>query len=218
MKRAEPKPDARGRTIKRRLSPQESKALALAAARELLVQGGPQAITLKAVAGKIGQTHSNLLHHFGSIGALHRDLTLYLTKSLYENLVDAFGKRQQGTGTVRDSVDTIFDAFDAGGGARLGAWLALGGNNEFFKRFSAVFGAIPDAGAPGQKSSPERRVVAFQMALLAVADGLMGEEISLALRIPRHTAREVAVEMFSALLAKEYGWNQETAKSGALQC
>lgn len=36
---------------------------ALEAARGLLVETGPQAVTLKAVAGRIGRTHANLLHH-----------------------------------------------------------------------------------------------------------------------------------------------------------
>jgi len=39
---------------KRRLSPEESRGMALAAARELLIETGPQAVTLKAVASRIG--------------------------------------------------------------------------------------------------------------------------------------------------------------------
>ncbi len=49
-----------------RLTPQESRAAALEAARRLLIERGPQAVTLKAVAAEIGKTHANLLHHFGS--------------------------------------------------------------------------------------------------------------------------------------------------------
>ena len=49
-----------------RLSPEESRAAALEAARRLLIEHGPQAVTLKAVAAAIGKTHANLLHHFGS--------------------------------------------------------------------------------------------------------------------------------------------------------
>ena len=52
--------------VRRRLSPEESREAALDAARALLVESGPQAVTLKAVAGRIGRTHSNLLHHLGS--------------------------------------------------------------------------------------------------------------------------------------------------------
>ncbi|WP_448889270.1 TetR family transcriptional regulator, partial [Enterobacter hormaechei] len=52
--------------MRKRLSPQESRIAALDAARALLIEAGPQAVTLKAVAARIGRTHANLLHHFGS--------------------------------------------------------------------------------------------------------------------------------------------------------
>jgi AcrR family transcriptional regulator len=53
-----------------RLSPEESRSAALAAARKLLLAEGPQAVTLKAVSAEIGRTHANLLHHFGSAAGL----------------------------------------------------------------------------------------------------------------------------------------------------
>ena len=60
--------------LRRRLSPEESREAALEAARALLVEVGPQAVTLKAVAGRIGRTHANLLHHFGSADGLQKAL------------------------------------------------------------------------------------------------------------------------------------------------
>ncbi|VAV89199.1 Transcriptional regulator, AcrR family, partial [hydrothermal vent metagenome] len=59
---------------KRRLSPEKSRAMALAAARNLLIEAGPQSVTLKAVASRIGRTHANLLHHFGSASGLQKAL------------------------------------------------------------------------------------------------------------------------------------------------
>ena len=60
--------------VRKRLSPEESREAALEAARALLVEVGPQAVTLKAVAGRIGRTHANLLHHFGSAEGLQKAL------------------------------------------------------------------------------------------------------------------------------------------------
>ena len=57
---------------RKRLSPEASRMAALEAARDILVEAGPQAVTLKAVAGRIGRTHANLLHHFGSASGLQR--------------------------------------------------------------------------------------------------------------------------------------------------
>lgn len=122
-----------------------------------------------------------------------------------------------GTGTVRDSVDAIFDAFAKGGGARLCAWLVLSGNTEFFRQFAYVFASIPDAGAPGGKSSADRRAVAFQMSMLALADGLMGDALSSALSLPRDAGRQIAVDVFSALLAEEFGPEHVARASGSLE-
>lgn len=60
--------------MRKRLSPQESRASALAAARDLLREEGVAAITLKSVATRMGRTHANLLHHFGTVAGLHRAL------------------------------------------------------------------------------------------------------------------------------------------------
>ena len=60
--------------MRRRLSPTESREAALIAAQQLLVESGPQAVTLKAVGARIGRTHANLLHHFGSAEGLQQAL------------------------------------------------------------------------------------------------------------------------------------------------
>ena len=60
--------------VKKRLSPEESRAAALEAAREILIESGPQAVTLKAVAARVDRTHANLLHHFGSAAGLQQAL------------------------------------------------------------------------------------------------------------------------------------------------
>ena len=61
--------------VKKRLSPGESRAAALDAARQILIESGPQAVTLKAVAARVDRTHANLLHHFGSAAGLRRWVT-----------------------------------------------------------------------------------------------------------------------------------------------
>ena len=58
----------------RRLASGDSRAAALEAARALLIEQGPQAVTLKAVAARVDRTHANLLHHFGSAAGLQAEL------------------------------------------------------------------------------------------------------------------------------------------------
>jgi AcrR family transcriptional regulator len=55
---------------------------ALEAARALLIEQGPQAVTLKAVAARIGRTHANLLHHFGSPPGLQKALAEHLAVTI----------------------------------------------------------------------------------------------------------------------------------------
>lgn len=188
---------------KRRLPSEESRAKALAAACDLLIEQGPQAVTLKGVSARIGQTHSNVLHHFGSVAALHQELTLYLAQKLFQKLLEALEDRQTGKGTIRDTVDAVFDVFDSGGGAKLCAWLLLSGNTEFFTRFSHVFASIVDAGAPGRSSSVERRSVALKFALLGLGDALMGKVFTEVLSLPRDEGRKHAELIFSRLVAEE---------------
>ena len=74
---------------RKRLSPEESRTAALEAARGLLIETGPQSVTLKAVAQRIGRTHANLLHHFGSASGLQKSLAAHLATTVCETIKDA---------------------------------------------------------------------------------------------------------------------------------
>src|SRR5215217_1528161 len=106
---------------RRRLSPDESRAAAIAAARELLLQAGPQAVTLKAVADKIGRTHANVLHHFGSAAGLQAELARSISESVSTGIAEA---------DPREIVDKTFDAFGREGAGALAAWLILMGDKD----------------------------------------------------------------------------------------
>src|SRR3546814_6459339 len=68
--------------VKKRLSPEESRSAALEAARHILIEMGPAAVTLKAVAARIDRTHANLLHHFGSAAGLQKALAAYQAETV----------------------------------------------------------------------------------------------------------------------------------------
>ena len=96
---------------RKRLSPEESRNSALEAARALLIESGPQAVTLKAVSGRIGRTHANLLHHFGSAAGLQKELARYLSDTVCETIKQAVAANRAGLGSAREVVDLAFDAF-----------------------------------------------------------------------------------------------------------
>ena len=81
---------------RKRLNPEESRAAALEAARMLLLDQGPQAVTLKAVAAKIGQTHANLLHHFGSAAGLQAELARSIADRVTGTIAEAVERARIG--------------------------------------------------------------------------------------------------------------------------
>src|SRR5436190_18380489 len=82
--------------LRRRMSPGESRAAALEAARDLLLEAGPQAVTLKAVAARIGRTHANLLHHFGSAAELQSALAGHISGQVTRQIGDAVERARSG--------------------------------------------------------------------------------------------------------------------------
>ena len=57
-----------------RRNPDEAKRLILDAAAELLRDGGPEAVQMRAVAARLGQTDAAIHHHFGSRDGLLESL------------------------------------------------------------------------------------------------------------------------------------------------
>jgi AcrR family transcriptional regulator len=57
-----------------RRHPDDARRLILAAAEALLVEGGPSAVTVRAVAERMEMTDAGIHHHFGSRNGLHEAL------------------------------------------------------------------------------------------------------------------------------------------------
>jgi len=115
-----PPPPAR-----RRRSPEAAKAEAVATARRLLLEGGPNAVTLKAVAHDLGMTHANIIHHFGSAAGLQSALMGAMVRDLIGALMEAVAHLRSDEAAPRQLIDIVFDAADKGGAGHLAAWIAL---------------------------------------------------------------------------------------------
>ena len=180
-------------SIRRRLTQEESRTAALAAARALLIEAGPQAVTLKAVAGRVGRTHANLLHHFGSASGLQKALAQHLAGTICHTIADAVIASRSGVGSPRDVVDLTFDAFDKEGGGALASWMLLSGNED---ALDPIVDAIHDlVDELHDFGSGSMREVTLSLVLMALGDALMGEPLSLALELPRTSARDQAEAM-----------------------
>lgn len=177
---------------KRRLSPEESRGMAMAAARDLLIEAGPQAVTLKAVASRIGRTHANLLHHFGSASGLQKSLAQYLTDQVCGSIAQAVLKSRTGEGSVRDIVDLTFDAFDKQGAGALSSWMLLTGNEDALDPIVDAIHALVDEVGIGGHEDREMHEDTLTLVLMALGDALIGERLAGSLDLPRHSARDMA--------------------------
>jgi AcrR family transcriptional regulator len=178
-------------SIARRLPPGESRAAALEAARALLVEEGPQAVTLKAVAGRIGRTHANLLHHFGSAAELQAELARHLGERVTAGIAEAVLRARQGEADPREIVDRTFDAFGREGGGALAAWMILSGNRDALDPVFGAIHALVDQLGEGHEDRPVHEMTLW-LVLAAVGDSLLGEAMAKALALPRDKARDLA--------------------------
>ncbi len=178
---------------RRRLSPEESRDAALEAARALLLEAGPQAVTLKAVAAKIGRTHANLLHHFGSAAGLQKALAASIAETVTAKVVEAIVRARETDHNPREVVDLTFDAFDTEGAGALASWMILTGNQDALDPILDAIHRLVDMIAKdhdhrGQSLEEET----LHLVLVALGDALLGAPMAKALGLPREKARELA--------------------------
>ena len=186
-----------------RLSPEESRSAALAAAREILLEQGPQAVTLKAVAAKIHRTHANLLHHFGSAAGLQGELAKSIADSVNESIADAVERARAGETDARVIVDQCFDAFGKEGAGALAAWMIITGNRD---ALDPILDSIRGLVAKLAVGHEEHHVAESTLSLVlsALGDSLLGPPIALALGLPRDAARELAAARLRHRLEAEH--------------
>lgn len=198
-----PEPAAR-----RRLSPEASRLVALEAARELLIEAGPQAVTLKAVAGRIGRTHANLLHHFGSASGLQRELAAFHAESICADIGEQIHLFRGGDIGPRDLVDLIFDHFDKAGAGALAAWMLLSGNEDALNPVVEAIHKLVDEVGEGGHNDENLHKLTMELVLLALGDSLLGGPLSLSLGLERSVGREIAAQR----LAQSFGeWQAKQA-------
>ena len=186
-----------------RLSPEESRSVALAAARKLLLEQGPQAVTLKAVAAEIGRTHANLLHHFGSAAGLQGELAKSIADNVNASIAVAVERARAGEADAREIVDQCFDAFGKEGAGALAAWMILSGNRDALNPIlDSIRGLVAQLSAGRDPHHVGESTLS--LVLNALGDSLLGPPIAQALGLPRDTARELAAQRLRHRLEVEH--------------
>ena len=178
---------------------------ALDAARDLLLSGGPAAVTLKAVGERMGVGHANLIHHFGSAAGLQGALMDRMVRDLADRI-------EAGLGAGRDDVEpdrlmtAVFDAFGHGGASQMAAWLALAREQARAESFAQVVRDLADrlaAMAPEDPRAAERaKALVVTAAYMAFAEGLIGDILTPMLDAPDGLGRDLALKLTATLLAE----------------
>ncbi|SNS45827.1 transcriptional regulator, TetR family [Sphingomonas laterariae] len=180
-----------------RLSAEDSRIAALEAARALLIEEGPQAVTLKAVASRIGRTHANLLHHFGSAAGLQQALAARMAERITAQIGAVVLRARAGEADQREIVDLTFDAFGKEGAGALATWALLSGERSALDTIVEAIHRLIDELGPFQ--GRPLRPITLTLVLAALGDALMGDAMAKALDLPRGTAREMMLAQIHAL-------------------
>ena len=183
--------------LRRRRTPEVARAEALAAARDLLIKEGPHAVTLSRVAEATGQTHSNLLHHFGTAGELQSALMASMVGELSAALDQAVAHLRSDEAAPRMLIDIVFDAFEKGGAGRLAAWIALSGNLDHLGAIEVavkeLVSAIDEKFA-NERGNPHVAVTSAVLLItfMAFGDAVIGNSLRDMLERERASTRKVA--------------------------
>lgn len=178
---------------------------ALEAARDLLLSGGPAAVTLKAVGERMGVGHANLIHHFGSAAGLQGALMDAMVRDLAQRIEAGLGEGRGGVEPGR-LMSVVFDAFGPGGASQMAAWLALAREQGRAESFAEVVRDLAErlaAMAPDDPKAAERaKALVVTAAYMAFAEGLIGDILTPMLGAPEGLGRDLALKLTATLLAE----------------
>lgn len=174
-----------------RLNADDSRAAAIDAARALLIAEGPQAVTLKAVAARVGRGHANLLHHFGSAAGLQSALAADIVGRVTADIAGVVQRARRGEADAGEIVNRTFDAFDAQGAGALASWMILTGNTDALQPIMTAIHDMVDQLGQGHGDRPLHEMT-LSLVLTALGDSLLGAPMAKALGLPRDAARELA--------------------------
>ena len=187
---------------RRKRSPEQAREEALAAARQLLLTGGPKAVTLSNVGKAVGMTHANVIHHFGSAAELQSALMGSMVADLAESIEGAVAHVRSDEAAPRQLVDIVFDAFEKGGAGMLAAWMALSQEISHLDPVADVVKALVTAieqraQVDMNNEAAHRRVTSavLLISLCAFGDSVIGDPLREMLGRDKEAARRVTARL-----------------------
>lgn len=194
---------ARPHQKRRKRSGAEVREEGLAAARGLLLGGGPAAVTLASVGQEIGMSHANVLHHFGSAAGLQSALMGSMITDLTTALDNVVELLKTDAAAPRTVADRVFDAFDKGGAGQLAAWIILSGDVAHLEPVRNAVRGLVEAivGQSTDDAAPDRvRAAVLMMAVTAFGDALIGPHVREMLDQPEDAMRDLIARILPLFL------------------
>jgi AcrR family transcriptional regulator len=180
MAKSEPAGDPAARVRRRKRLGDEAREEGLIAARGLLLDRGPAAVTLANVGREIGMSHANVLHHFGSAAGLQSALMGSMIRDLTTALDDAVAALSSDSAAPRALVNRVFDAFDRGGAGHLAAWIAMsrdfGHLEPIREAVRSLVVAFRDKFVD-EDADPRVRAAVLLIAVCAFGDAVIGPQL-----------------------------------------
>ena len=176
---------------------------ALTIARELLIADGPRAITLKAIGARLGMTHANLIHHFGSAELFQAQLRVSMVEDITRRATVQVSAAPEGASSIQTAVivDQVFDAYAEGGIGMLMAWSVLTGGpqEDGLADTTADLVAVIERTLEGPKAKETARAMVSLVTLLAFADSLIGKSLAETVGMDRSATRALTTRMLELL-------------------
>jgi len=176
------------------------RAQALAAARGLIIEGGEQDLTMRAVADAAGVTYPNLSHHFGSAAGLHAAIAEDLVRELLAGL-RLVGEQMDRDHDYRRLVDRVFKIFERDGLGRVLGWLVRSGETARLKPVNKLLIDFIAERAQGLSEEDTRRIsrVALIVAFAGYAESSVGNLLGEVLAVSPGARRGYFAEALAAL-------------------
>lgn len=149
-----------------RRRPDEAKSLILKAAEELLVEGGPHAVQVRAVADRVGMTDTGVNHHFDNRDGLLVALLRHGGGRIRTAVQHATGDWVSRGTRVSELVDCIADVYADGYGDLAMALHAAGWRDEGVGILDPVVDALHAARKASGGRRPMRRDTRLAVAAL----------------------------------------------------
>jgi AcrR family transcriptional regulator len=174
------------------------------AARTVLRDDGPQAITLQAVAARVGVSHANVTYHFGTAAALHTALIAVIVEDLTAATAVAVAHLRAGETSPRSVVDVVFDALESDGAGRLIAWLVAIGDSHRLAPFYAMIAEFVGElshGDAGERAGGVEAIGLIMAAIVipALGGALIGADMETVLGLQQGSVRGLVADGMARL-------------------